>query len=476
MPTDFSQLSLDPVEIRDNLRDLGIDDSLLSDSELTSLMSVSDIVLRGAIARKSSEIETQLLDYQLQADKVSALNKAFGTIYQQIASDDATAGDLMTAIETDYTIIATGNTASMGISYSETVETGYYAGRTAEYDSVSDYIAAVDANAQVDGGSWLTISALEWLRGIETGVLTDKLVNSSGAEFTGTLADQSREWVAGNGYVELSRTTADHVGNIKHVYIGYDGYRKYLIAKALQDAGYIGADVMVDPLLFAEPTATLNSDVSEWLEWHRLYSGQVTIDYDVGDGALTVDYNGTAALRAMGLDPDQYFEPAALDVTLTYTPLEAQDTRYAYRSEHLTDISDRVKYAFLPEAPSMFLLLTGARTHDKVTDFVRVSWFEFDRYIEIQHISWVLKTAIPEPNTWSAMSIEDLTDERYMTSELSSLFEDMGGAVEGEAATSELALLVASTAITEWSELHNSWDTVHRYVTDAIERAVRFMK
>jgi hypothetical protein len=292
-----------------------------------------------------------------------------------------------------------------------------------------------------------------------------------------------------------------------------------LTAGVLQDAGYIGDDVQLDPVLFAKTDLAspfyLHSD--NWVKWMQLYFGRTTIDFDADAGTITMSHTGAAALRAMGISLGDYFEDG-----------EPDENAYVIFFKDYTDAEDELGVPFefeelvesLPEPintenASWLIALTASYIFDDLDVLMYdLSTADFGEiYIDLVDGEYDLQIGAPGPEThldprdptvavyqdlgyeyyendaWSDFSSTELTalhkiqnvSSSYYTSLLSAdtlddLLEDAGTALQSQSSTGELALVEASTAITEWSELHNGWDTVHKYVTDALGRAIAMMK
>lgn len=459
--TNFSELALDPDDVRADLVSLGIDDSLYSDDELRSLMTVSDVVLQFAIEGKASDVEELLLDFQLQSDKLNGLNEVFAYLVDQISPEDATVTELMNFLNYEQTVIATGNTADLDLDYTLS-GTGFSGTQT--YNTILDYLTAVENNSSTgvtDGVSDELLYA-EYQNAVNNG-LFDDIYDSNGAG--GYTFD---DFLAGNAYLGIAQSDADAPITVLHL----QGFKDYLIASAVQAAGFIGDDVYLDPILFADADEQVNltgNQAAEWITWHQLFYGKTSIEYDVGGEALTVAYNGAAALRDMGLDPSDYFEDAYLTYTVTYDAgagtMTSTDAYY--------NLNWQIPSPFDDEAFTAFLMLTATNVYGDFEGFVSVSDSSFGEHIPLGTV----ESYSVSDSLWTEMSGNDLTFSDYLLGDnVVSLLEDVAGGVESQAATAELALLESSTALTEWSELHGGWDTVHKYVTDAIARALRFLK
>lgn len=480
MSSEFSQLGLDYDTVRQNLFDLGIidsvDDTTYTEGELANLMFVADLMLGHTIEEKSVEVEGQLVNYHIQKDRLEGLNSVFANLRDFLAPAGglADAQDLVDFIESETRLFNLDDTAVVPIDYAVTRSDGSEA---VTYENLQDYQLAVEDNTQLNN-SGTTVLSLEYDvfedQGLFGGIYT-----SSGTQI-GDSVYGIQQLLAGNAYLKVASTgtfTPD-------VYLDAAGFQNFAIAVMLQEQGYIGAEVNVIPVVFADTNqpsisdgtviggSPIERDAGDWIEWNQLYFGKLTVASDADAGTLTVDYNGTAGLYEMGITPSEFFEEASITYEVVYTDKRdtSPDAEEFTREETLSPASDY--YLIAPaDDESYWMLLTGMYAFGTYQEFVAVSNDTFDSTnFETQSF-----TALDAQ--WSDVAGNGLAIEDYLEGNLrNNLLETAATAVEGESALGQVSLLELSTSITEWSDLHGSWDTVHKYTTDAAERSIAAMK
>lgn len=428
--TEFSELALDPDQVRSDLQALGIDDSVYTDAELESLGFVSNIVLLATISDKSTEIEELLTDYEIEVSKLSAMQEVLTTMRQQIDESQATGQDLMDFVEAEETFIDAADTALMEIEHTVAVNgtfgTGAVGGTvagSATYDTLEEYISALESNAQATPN--YTILELAFLQAADEDKVVDIFYSADGTPLKGGIENVD-DFFAGTAYLRIPNIAYPSY----HSFMTYDDFKDYLIAVALQDAGYIGDDVYIEPVVFANTSqpSFAGSLAEGWISMHQLYFGKVVVDSDSDRGIISVDYNGTAALKEMSIDLAEY-------------------------SRNNTVVSTSWVEPFASEEDSWFMILTYVRGFD---------------------------AEIPKPGTtdtagWNKLARQELTDgwlQKYFDSDdIDLLLEATATAIESQSTSTEVSLLSVNTGITEWGELNDVWDLVHEYIHDALKRA-----
>lgn len=443
--TAFHELGLDPLTVRADLSKLGINHSIYTDQQLESLALVSNIVMLSAISGKSTEIQELLGRYEAAVDKLSAMQQILSNVNTLIATDEATGKTVMDFIETETTFIDFDDTSTIGIDYS--VSDGLSSGTLANYSTLGDYIAALENNDSVGatGTSGDSILAAEYTRLILEGRVTG-IYSSTGIEKSafpdGGGPDDVIDVLLNGGYVGYHSaigyegTPAQGGGNYTEqniVYITLDEFKQYLIANAMQEAGYIGAGVYIEPIIFAsgsQPELALHNDY--WVLQHQYYFGKVSVDFDATAGSVKVDYNSMAATKEMGIEFEEYFEVDGNGMYMWNThPFHAPSA-----DGTATAIFNMCFYYALEMDPDNSPGDAGHGSND---------WHTF----------------------YATASASDIIS----TNDVDTLQESMATAIEGQSTSTESSLLRVNSGITQWGELNDVWDMIHEYVHDALKRA-----
>lgn len=470
--TSFANLGLDPLEISGYLETLGIDPSLYTEDELASLMLVANITLEYAISDKASDVEELLFEYSYQAGRLVGMQSTFDRLLETIAVANAPASAAMDFLEGEDTYLEIDDTSVVSLDYSWSWTTGLTSFELESFESLQDLISAVANNETIDyadGTDSIATLYFGYLEGRAEGFF-NRVVSSSG---------NSSSWnnfvSGGNYYLEIDTPIP--------TYLDLDGFKQYLIAKGLQDAGFIGASVELDPVQFARTSLSGSAfDAAEdFAQWMQLYFGETKIDFDTDAGTLSLTYSGAAALREMGVSLGDYFEEAEPELTnLATTSVQLDLPWYSFDAL----VSDYMPHPIAEEGGNWLVALTASYVYGNIDSIW--TWVPDSEYWD----NFTTNFDFFDNDTWSELSDLELTEVRtqfnlvvisgypnYLNADtLDDLLEDCGSAIQSQSSTGELALVEASTAITEWSELHNGWDTVHKYVTDALGRALALLK
>ncbi|MCD0457888.1 hypothetical protein [Roseiconus lacunae] len=386
MATDFSNLGLDSDAVRLALQDAGIDDSFYTDEQLSNLMLVSNIVLSDGIRIQAIEVEEFILDFQQASERLAAYSALFQTLVDELEPADATAQSLATVLTQQFNVFSTGNASSLTLDYTLSSDvTGFSGSQT--YDTIADLMSAVESNAttSVTNGTTSDLISVEYYKALDEGLVGgfyDVLGNAS----------TMQNFLDGNAYVEVIDSSSSSPLQIASL----DSFKQYVLAKALQNAGYLGDDVSVTPLATSDPNITLDIAGNDYLEYDQAWQGAIEIQYDTSVDTLLVTMNSVAVIADMGVDLSKVV--AGLD-----------------------DVAYDMAFG------------TGDLPGELLSTYVNG---------------------------------DDWTD----------LMDDLGQVLQSEASNSEIAMLQVSTSLTEWSEMHAAWDSVHRYITDAMSRSMAFLK
>lgn len=432
--TQFNQIGLDETEVRNLLTNLGIDVDAagFTTSQLESLGFVADRVMRTGISNKAEEIERELLKYDIDTSKLSALQSVLTTMKQSVDAAEATAEDLMAFIEKEEVFIDNVDMTKLEINYSNTPPAGNYSGTIGvTYETLQDYVTALEANAVGNTvGSWLTVFASEYETAYHTGVLTGDFVDANGTPFWSntTLAYRTGEVFAGRAYIKIpdSHLAADTT-EFKGVYITGEGLRKYFVARVLQQAGYIDDDVYLNPIIFASATdqpASASPSAAQIIYEAQVYFGSIVPEYDTTEKTLSVSYNGTAALSEMGINLSEYSKVVGTSrLSALFDPAQSDNWFYVVVT---------TKGAYLSNVPNN-------------------AWSDTK--------GWVLTKGQRDGT------------EVFTSDNIDILMEATATGIQSQSTKTEVALLRVNTAITEWGELNDGWDMFHQYIHDALKRA-----
>ncbi|MEW4561542.1 hypothetical protein AB1K70_03390 [Bremerella sp. JC770] len=473
----YSDLGLDPDATRNIMQTLDVDGwESYSDSQLESLLIVSDILIQEGIAAKTAELEAEMFNFEIQAGQLQAAQAFFNLIRDTLQVDGTTVGDTISLFESMNTFFNISDSERFTIEYETSGELIDGSQVVASFESAWDYIDSLI------NGDYVALQ-LGFTNALEEGVIVtggqtgstglfDYKGNDSNEAVLATAFDQFESnlpYPASiyNRYVKVASEDSD----APDVYLGVDEFREYLIANALQEAGFIGDDVYVEPIVFASDNqiVTEGDEAAEWIEWHQLYFGKVDIDYNNSGHDLKVSFNGAASARHLGVDLASHFGEEAIKTKGHYDTFD----RY-YHYDHLSDIeSYDMPEPFAQEADKWFVFLTGAYALGDISDFVT------DLYIKLKLGAGEIPIdeSFDQSTDWNYFKSQELTLGDYMSAErVDEFLVDLGSAVEAHAAQSELNLLEVSTLLSEWNEFNAAWDTMHKYITDALERVVAMMK
>lgn len=506
--TSFADLGLDPTVVTPELQSMGIDTDPYSSEELSSLMLVTNLFLKQAIFDSAENVEELVFDYAYQADRLSSMQATFNRLLDTIGVANAEATKLIDFLEGEDTYLDVSDASLIAIDYSwsytdSSTSTTY---TLEDFGTLQDFISAVDNNETIDysDGSG-SIAALEFAynEGVAAGWFEGVVA------YNGATASLSDLLSGGSYYLQVDLNDSD---TDVDVYMDLDGFKQYLIARVLNEAGYIGDDVKLDPPFFAStalPSNLLSTAITT-VEFFKLYFGRTTVAFDAAASSVSVTYNGAAAMREMGLTLESYFEKAVFPVplkdTLDNLALDPNLYEDAATVEVFFTLSDEVDVIPLMDEDSdgnWMLALVGSYVASDLDTFLSTyggsASASFDDLglpitVEVDNDSWTNDlwdtelTALEEFLTVYEVKKDDHTNE-YVVQELDSeytvyldadslddVLEDVGTELQSQSSTGELALVEASTALTEWSELHGGWDTVQKYITDALGRAVAMMK
>lgn len=491
MTTDFSELGLDYDSVREYLFDLGVidsvDDTTYTEGELENLMFVTNIILEYSIGLKATEVEELLVDFKIRSARLEGLGEFFANLRYFLTPSTGLADveNLIDFLETETQLIGMEETSQISIDYSNTYDNNE---DPVTFDNVQDFLLAVEENT-VLSDSESTFLAILYDDYQEEG-LFDGIFSTDGTELTDSTSGIT-QLLSGDAYLKITQSSSE----VPEVYLDAEGFQDFVIAQMLQEQEYIASTVYLDPIVFAsdsQPTLA-GTNAANWIDWHRLYYGKVTIAADADADTLTVDYNGAAGIAELGLNLPELFEQSAdsLEVTIYYEE-KGLVTQYPAdqsfnNEENLSfSLSDAFPEPFEDEDDSWLLWLTGIAAYEDGESLLFASNFSSEVPIGITYAGndlteeEYLGSLVLESIGWSTLTEAEefgLSTSDYLEGdELNSLLEDVATAVEGEAATGEVDLLEVNTALTEWSELHSSWDTVHKYITDASEHAIAAMK
>lgn len=394
----FTELGLDPEQVEIYLEALGVDVSGYDTAELESLALVANLMILQAITEKSTEIEQNLAAYQVQVDKTSGMQETLNNLREYVSSDDSTAADLIQFVTTDVDFMNIDDMYALPIDYTVNLSSG----KSYTFETLGDYIEGLENDY------------VEILNDVgETG-----LFSILAHERDVAIADGQFDTFSSGSY-QIVREASDGEYAEYWFYASKAEFREYLIARVLQEAGYIGDDVPVNLLSFANDTLGVTADNyvyfidNGWLDLMRYYYGQITIDYDTDAGTVDVAYNGTAALADMGIDFPAYFKSGSFVYNNAPEPLASQETD-----------------ALL----------------DWIADYL-IGWRDIDSTTKI---------------------VDDAIDD---DSDVDTLLQAAATAIESQSTQTEVALLTVNSGITEWGELNDVWDLVHEYVHDSLKRA-----
>lgn len=398
MATDFSQLGLDPDQVRIELQALGIDDSIYTDEQLESLALAANLVLLQAIANKSTSVEENLAAYQIEVDITSAMQETLNDLRDFISPTEADGQDLVDFAQSTQTY--------MDISDASLVELDYtFSGTT--YETLQDLLTALDDPNHTLLDDFI-LSQVVGLGGSPLGGST--LVDAT--TLLPILADQDGLDAFASGQAYLSDAQAPHL--TYRINLDHNDAKNYLIAQALQSAGYLGDDVYTELRQFStvnQPSPTFN----DYLQLIKLYFGETSIEYDSSEGTMTLDMSGFAGLRQMGIEAGRYFEERA-NPGITVYPFNTDAT----------------------EDNLLFLLNNYAFNGNGTT--------------------------------WSDHSNRELTNY-IKEKDIDVLLQASATSIEAQSTTTEVALLKVNSGISEWGELNDVWDLVHQYIQDSLKKA-----
>jgi hypothetical protein len=301
MATDFSDLGLDPDDIRIDLQALGIDDLAYTDDELKSLSLAANIILLQAISNKSTSVEEDLSAYQIEVDITSGMQETLNDLRDYISPADADVEDVY-----DF---AASSQQYMDISDASLVTIDYtYDGTT--YETLQDLFDALDDDDHELLDAYVT--SLQDLDDFHELYFYDV---DTGLSSTAFRFDDSIDQTYLDGFAEGDYYLNLRLASNYPFTCTVDDVKRQVIADALQGAGYIEDDVYTELQAFAD--VSLNSGVAaEYLEMVQLYFGALTIDYDSSAGTLTLDMSGCAGLRQMGIEMGEYFQEPDSDQTV----------------------------------------------------------------------------------------------------------------------------------------------------------------
>lgn len=430
--TNFAELGYNVDEAIAVLIDLGIieSESDLTDaqkSELQSLALVSNLVLLDAISDKSAEIEARLQGYDVSVSKLSAMQEFLTLMHEKVDQDGATINNLFEFIETEKTVIDQLDTTAEVINYTLEWTDPYGTTYQVTYETLADYIEALESNAQAAGGDSIMLATM--LRESAAGNI-DNILTSDG-EQASSIGRQEVVEDFKNGdawlYIQSDSNEAYDVA------MGYDDYLNYLIALAMQDAGYLGEELSIKPTTFCvtNPNVFDENNVDESGNFYNvsLYGevqvyedqtqyGKFAITRDSANQTVSVDYNGGAILAEMGIDLSGYSEISPTDEN------EFDDAAF---------------------------------------------WRAFDR-------SGIGSTS--SSNRWDELDGRDLTSGSssafgpwFSDASIDILMEATATSIESQSTRTEVKLLTVTSNIDEWGEQNHVWDMVHEIVHDARKRA-----
>ncbi|MEW4486732.1 hypothetical protein AB1L42_01540 [Thalassoglobus sp. JC818] len=471
----YTDLALDPTSIRVDLINLGIDESLYSDSELKSVMTVSDIILRNEITNKTDELELEMYDFEIQSGKLQASQIFFNELMTTLDNESVTLAGLMDFMTKDYTFLNIGDASKMTLDYEitspELTVAGFGPDATATYSTMQDYLDALT------GGDYQAL-----LLGLKAAMDEGAFESAISGIYNGTTGIEQvnvySSWTDfADGSLSYSVKVANEDSSAPTVYLGLDEVREYLIAKALQTSGFIGEDVYIEPVIFASSSqpAQAGALANEFATWHQLFYGKTTIAFDATAGTLTVDYNAPAATSEFGYNLTDYFDDTPVRVEYWENANKITSSWDKKFNTDLTDSNSETIEPFESETFNAYLVMTAAYAYDDLSDAFDLTSGKRNPLSDgAPKVSWEYRW---DDKRWSDFSGDSVLDEDYMEREsIKELYTDIGGGVEGFAAQGELNLLSISTLLTEWSEYHAGWDTIHKYVTDAIDRVIEMMK
>lgn len=452
MATEFTDLGLVPDEVRDDLFALGLiddpTDTTYDDTELKSIRFVANIVMQAAISEQTTEIQTDLTSYQIEVDKLEGMQNVLNNLRDQVLLDDSDNQDLIDFIETEETFFDIEDASVVDIDYTAATTVSGTT-HSASYETLQDYIEALANNEEVDDE--YTILMVEMRDAFTNGAIHGAY-DSSGNQF-GSPAEAAEDIDNGTAYFLVSGD--DSEGESPDHFLTIDEFKNYLIAKVMQEAGYIGDEVYVEPIVFASddqpPVSGLSSLLglyaSDWVQLNQLYYGTMSIDYDVDEGSVRIDYSGTAALREMGIDFNEYFIDGGPDID--YHTGQTTKSRDA-------DVSTDLPLPLQAEENTYFI------------------W-------EISSYAYgAIDTLLDYRVTLPAAEIDDSGWESHVKSQdLSQILEDEDGdtlalaiatKIDSQSTITDVALLAVNSAITEWGELNDVWDVIHEYCQEALRR------
>lgn len=441
--TDFAELGYDVDEALEVLIDLGIiesadditDASEITLSELESLALMGNLVMLDAISGKSTEIEEELIDYEIEVGKLSAMQEALTLLYENADASGSTGQDLMDFIETEHTVIDEADTTLLIIDYALTYSTvDEQTEVSAAYETLSDFVAALESNELVDDGTGDTWSivfiAYQALANELADIVDISIRDANGTELDTSSSDSEAFdlLMTGDANVYIPYTRSDRDSNVYEVQLTFDEFVDYYIAEALQAGGYIGENVYLNPAQFsASDGDTLAKFYTTWMQ---LYFGKISIETDSINETVSVAYNGTATLREAGIDLASYSND---DVILSHGeghPLADEDDTWFHTMTFLYSayIWDNLGDVFVSQA---------------------FSWISFK----------------------NAELDESFDEGAFKDSDIDLLLEAVATAIESQSTNTEVKLLSVNTSITEWGELNDVWDLIHEYIHDALKRA-----
>lgn len=455
--TSFADLGLNPSDVRADLQAMGIDDSVYTDAELSSLLLVSDLVLEQAIFDSAENVESLMFEYTYQADRLASMQSTFNRLLATMAAENATASALIDFLEGEDVYLDVGDASLITIDHNWSYSDGSTTYALEEFETLQDFLSAVENNETVnysDGSGSTTALEFAYAEGVADGWING-VVQADGT--TATLSD----FLGGGDYylsVDIGDSSTDFL-------LDLDNFQQYLLARVLNEAGYIGDDVLLDPAYFANHSVSGQQGLNSMVEMVQLYFGRTTIDFDAGAGTVSLRYNGAAAMREMGHSVEDYFGE--------------EDPEWSKDGEE--EVSNGYNFNQLVNGLPVFTRFDG----NWLT--VLVGSYSFGSLEGLRPFSAQNRpgATLFENATWTDFSDDELTAVRRINREYTSylgadklddLLENVGAALQSQSSTGELALVEASTALTEWSELHGGWDTVNKYITDALGRAVALMK
>ncbi|MEW4486733.1 hypothetical protein AB1L42_01545 [Thalassoglobus sp. JC818] len=336
------------------------------------------------------------------------MQEVLNNLRDYLTPDDATKADLIQFLEVETTFIDSLNAESTDLSEVPIDVSDLLGGGTITFENLEDFLDALDSN------TYMTADDVQYGESFNIYNLF-AIDNLSSSPFID------------DGFISFDPTT----GNVQYSLVGTVGmlvtlsteqFENYIIASVLQLAGFIGSDVVLHPVMFDD------SNPNNITQFMQLYFGKVGIERDTDAGTISVTYNGSAAMREMGIEVNEYSEYLNDESTLGFPePLRGEED-------------------------SAFFRLTGYYAFDDREDM------------------WDWGGVSASSRSWSAYADEDLNDD-FKSEDIDVLLEAAATAIESQSTSTEVALLYTNSAITEWGELNDVWDLIHQYVHDALQRA-----